>query len=217
MSRLADALGVLKLQAQWVQSGQNISNILHIFKPALTAWGLGDATDAATRFADAIGAQLTPGLTSDINNTSVTATDLTSNMGVQVTVPGAGAGGKDPIAHPPLPQSNTVRVTYNTPLRYRGGRPGICIPGLVQEDIDPTDRRLWTVATRDGYVNSVETIFSLITDPPFSFGHAVPCVVSYFSGHAPRVTPLVLPITSLEGQLRICSRRRRLGRGIAGG
>lgn len=209
--------GVLKLTTNWTQSGQNIAFLLHLLKPALTAWGLGDITTALTTLGSSLATHLLPLMSSDIDNASNMATDLTSAMGLQVTDTGVGSGTIAPGTSAPNPQQCTARVTFQQGLRYRGGRFGVNLPGTVQSQVAASQSRLWTTAATTSWLSAIEALQSDLQGASYTFAGCEPCVVSYESGHVDRVTPLVLPILGYEVQQRICTRRRRLGKGVAGG
>jgi len=139
----------------------------------------------------------------------VTVTDLASSMGVEETylqtIDGARSG------HPIAAQVSAL-LKYDQPLRYRGGHP----------------RSYWHLGVSEDLTNPAEWSSAFVTaceDWAFAIGAAMatghtsggvtvdgPWAVSYFSGHAPRVTPLVLPLTMTAIAPRPCTMRRRLGK-----
>ncbi len=201
---------VIRLVLIGDQNGQAINNILHwVFTGSNpTDVSIGNIAEAVF---DAWVARFAGFTNSVFNFDGVIATDLSSSTGAtngwHETTPGATTGD-------PLPNSTAAVVRYNTPLRYRGGHPRNYLCGYEWSQLN--DTRTWS----SGFRTAVQTAWAgliadinAISDSGTTMDHQ--CAVSYVTAHAPRVTPLVLPLTFTDCAPRVCTQRRRLGK--AGG
>jgi hypothetical protein len=141
---------------------------------------------------------------------SVVITDLSSATGAQgvnsTAQTGTNAGGQ-------IVGNSAVLCNYPSSIRYRGGHPRSYLPG-------PPDGSLATPSTiTTGYQTALTTAWNAVLAPLFgtsigTFTTAGQCAVSYVTALAPRVTPLVMPISqnAITIEINLASQRRRIGR-----
>ncbi len=135
-------------------------------------------------------------------------TDLSSSTSAEaaipLAVPGANGGDYNSIA-------SAVVISWNIARRYRGGHPRSYIPGIVTGDI-VNGYQISTAAQAafTTHANDWLTAVNGMSAPPNSPFQLVS--VSYRSGHAVRVAPVVDIVRSGLIHPRLCTQRRRLGK-----
>lgn len=216
MTRLPPALGVIECRASFTLAGQSPSVRMFFWRPDDLAWSLTDVETAATNFAEGMTTSVMPFLGSDIEFTSVQVTDLTSDSGIRVTESAGTAGGAATVS---LPLNVAVRSTFNVAFRYRGGKGGWNLPGVPEGA--RSDARLLTTDFTLSIEAAVQGVASQVIDADYVAGPiqwVVPNNWEY-GAHPPvlRAAALPQPVVSVETQQRYAARRRRLGRGVAGG
>jgi hypothetical protein len=97
--------------------------------------------------------------------------------------------------------------------RYRGGHPRKYLPFGTAGTYASASSKFWD----SGFIDDVQTKMAAFlsavggrTEGSTNFNDVVN--VSYYTGGALRVTPVVDAVTSLAVRTRICSQRRRLGK-----
>lgn len=209
--------GGLKIQSFWNTQDKKWSFAFHLLKAIASAWSGADIAHVLTEFASSVTTNILPRYGAYTQNLSNVATDLTSNMGLMVPDTGVGAGTR--METDPQPISCALRCTYTAALRARGGHPGQFFGGLDANDRDPASAAMWTTATRTAWISAIGNLVSDLTALSLPSGSSCnPVYISYFSNGAFRTPPLAIAITptGVEVQQRICSRRRRLGKGVPG-
>lgn len=86
------------------------------------------------------------------------------------------------------------------------------LPGLAASE--RLNTRTWLTETLTTVLDEFGNWLTDVLTAGYSFPTAQHVVVSYETAHAVRPSPLVEPVTYYAPQQRICSRRRRLGKGI---
>jgi hypothetical protein len=192
-------------------SGRTWSNALFVLKTVAAAWSGADliavAEALAGEWSDQVQARQNP--TTTLLN--VVATDLTSTMGLEETIVAGDMG--------------TFAGTHTSPLnccfhaqwfighRYRGGHPGIRVSGIDQTQ--QQNAMQWSTAATTAMHTALTAVGAAIPAVPITGGPGIWVSPSYFTGGALRVVPLVLPVTGIGVQERVCSARKRLGKSIA--
>lgn len=210
--------GLMRLDLDWETQSKNWSTALRVIKSIAGPWSSGDIAQVLTSLAGYVTEFILPRYGADTVSSGYKATDLSSSMGlVEVDT---GSGGGTGLGTRPLPVNVALRNSYVSPLRYRGGRPGESWSGLDQTDMATTSATLWSTSVQAAWLSAIESLISGMNIVALPSGATMKCCwVSYFTGHALRPTPLVFEINAAGGvqvQQRICSRRRRLGRGVPG-
>lgn len=177
------------------------------------SWNNGDITTLAEQGVAAWVVHLKSLFTTDLTLAYGEATDLSSDMGPQVIALGSGAAGS---VDPPTVSNNVaMHLNFLQSRRYRGGRFGVNLGGLPESA--RTDTRTWSSETTDSWdVAFAEWLTAVQTDVDYSIFPGTPFQVgvSYMTGHEVREIPLVLPILGYDVQKRLCTRKKRLGKGI---
>lgn len=209
--------GLMRLDLDWATQSKNWSTALHLLHTLTSPYSSADFSSIFTALASAVTSDILPLFGANTVSTGFKATDLTSSTGLMEVDEGVGSG--TGTGTHPLPINNTIRTTYLPPLRYRGGRPGNSWSGLDMADQETGSATMWSTATHAAWQSGVVELLSALTGLSVPSGGTVsPVTVSYFTGHALRPTPLTFQIAlgAVETQQRVCSKRRRLGRGVPG-
>lgn len=213
MAPLPPAVGVVKLQFGQECSGRNFTDRIFIQNATESEWSMVDLTNMATTMAIGWHTYIAPFQDAATLLTEVIATDLTSEMGLQSIVTPGTAGTFGGTAQ--LPINCQARVTQLQPRRYRGGRPGFNITGLDRTEMFD-DRTIETSVVEAIQGNVHEMLFAFIPSVVLTTGSPHCVVVSYFTDHAERPAPLILAPYEVEVQSRLCTLRKRLGKGESG-
>lgn len=168
-----------------------------------------DASTFATHISTAWASDIAPIINSSTILTSVVVEGLGSaSDGVGAwagTIPGTLAG-------EPLPAQVCVLEKDTVALRYRGGHPRHYWPAPTALAMsDPTH----LTTTAQSYWNAAVSSFhtSWITEAQSLWGAlSFYTAVSYYSGHAPRSSPLIMPIVGYNIENMVATQRRRVGR-----
>lgn len=210
---------VFRVVLTWTDgSDTNIQN--HFYCSYTGSVSAGDALSINNAVSAAWHPALGTQQTSNIILTTVTTTDLASATGVEVatqyTATGTSAGTK-------LSSGVAMVISHITARRFRGGHSRVYIPGLPEGAL--ASANTWSATT----VNTVATDWNSIIQAPTGgvipdLGVVANVSVSYYSGftvvtspttgrsrNVPklRTTPLVDSITSVRGNPRVASQRRR--------
>lgn len=142
----------------------------------------------------------------DVILQEIKLTDLSSDIGAtsSVEVGVAGLEGADPA-----PASACQMVNWTIARRYRGGHPRTYFPpGNANNFADPSHWLDSQLAAMSDFVNGY---VAAVTAKSFgTLDTTTPVNVSYFSGNALRVAPVVDPITGFSLSNIIRTQRRRL-------
>jgi hypothetical protein len=152
---------------------------------------------------------LLPAQNSGLALETVECTDLTSDTGAQGSYTGDGPTGGD--GSTALPANCALVVSNEISRRYRGGHPRTYIMGVSDSGLDTV--QFFSSAYANGMTSDFEAMLTAVAALSVSgtdMGTQVS--VSYRSGNAPRVTPVVDPVIAHVGKIRVCSQRRRLGK-----
>lgn len=202
------AVGVAKVTFHFLCSGRSYSDSLFIGHINNTPWTTVDLKGLAD-FASAAWTSTLKSLTSPLCSlTSVETLDLSDTVGRSAVnssvVVGSSAGTE------PLPLNCVAHISFEVARRYRGGKPGFNVSGLDRNMM--SDDRLFNVNDAQTILNSVKL---LVSDTLAAFAGLIQQVgVSYTDHKVPRIIPLVLPIIDAEIQQRLCTLRKRLGKGV---
>lgn len=210
--------GTLLIRSNWTVDTKSWSFLFHVAKALLSAWSGADISEVLTNFASALTSELIPLYGPSVSHVNNEATDLTSDMGLQVTGTSVGDGTAEGKTMP-LPINVALFVHTPTILRVRGGRFGMNFAGLDQTDRLASSSTMWSTTTQLAWSDALAQVLNMMSGLALPSGDvANPVVVSYYYKFAFREPPLVLPLNSFAAtcQQRICTRRRRLGRGVAG-
>lgn len=164
----------------------------------------------AAAMGTAWGTSYKPEVSNSIVLTSVIITDLASALGAQgISSPNITGTNANSAAG----GNSAVLVTYPSSIRYRGGHPRSYLP-------PPPGTSLQTTSTiTSAYITAVTTAWNAVLAPLFGTSGggttmAGQCAISYVTAKAPRVTPVVMPISqnAITVQAELGSQRRRIGR-----
>jgi hypothetical protein len=143
----------------------------------------------------------------DVSLTAVQVADISSATGasneVSTGVPGTRVGDS-------MPNQVACVVSWRINLRYRGGHPRSYLPAGVMADV--VDKRLWVFAFRSEVLAAAQGFHADLNTIVAGTNSLAMVAVSYFTEHALRPTPLVLPIVSEAVHERVDTQRRRLGK-----
>lgn len=201
---------VVKLQYTGNIGGTPFANIFH-FGYAATA---PSSADLDTACADQMltsgpwGGDIAPLLSTDISLTAVTAEDLTSSTSAVGSASGSlpGLSGGNILA-----ASTCVLAKHLISRRYRGGHPRTYFPPSDQTHLATPNS--WTTSWISNWQTNVAAFFADIASlMPSASAPWIHVNVSYFSGGAMRVTPVVDPITGSVVETKVATQRRRIGR-----
>lgn len=209
----------LRVDLIWSSSGDtDIMNRL-FFQYSGAAPSPSDCTSLASQIFTALAAESSQ-WGEDVSLTNVIVTDLSIVSGNQGEESSTQAGGKIAGA---LSASTALLINFHITRRYRGGKPRIYLPWLVETDL--SNRRSWNpaaVAAAEGALSTFFTACSTMTSGSTALTNHVN--VSYFAGfdvvtspitgrarNIPkrRTTPFVDVVTGFSGSLRPGSQRRR--------
>lgn len=152
-------------------------------------------------------AAVLPHHNSDYSIITVTAVDLTSSVAPSGEFTQINAGG---VTSAGTNAQTCCVISHKIARRYRGGHPRSYLGGFSASDLQ--DQRTWS----NTFLSTIFTAWSTyITDVQTSgitpMAPYTAYSVSYRSGNAPRVTPVLDVIFASEPQPRLCTQRRRLG------
>lgn len=212
MAPLPPAPGVAKLTFKQTFSGRSFGDSLFFFHSDSSIWTVPELQNLTNAGSVAFQADVAPLQNANLSLDEVDAIDLSDNLGRgATTLPGTHGTS---VGAQPLPLNTVMHVALEVLRRYRGGRPGFNISGLDRTNLN--DERSWTVP----FCNTVAIgVAALATNIASSAGLGAPTSnvgVSYRLAKVIRPVPLIEAIVAYECQQRICSLRKRLGKGITG-
>lgn len=205
---------VVKAVLNWVGPAAAVAkNILHIGTPTMfTTSNAASLLDLANAIHTTLAtAPAVPGsIAADWTMNNVTVHDL-SGSGAQATSTHAPTVGGS--VAPTLPPQNAVALSWQVPLTYRGGKPRTYLPGVPTNATAPAG----SSELSGTYVSNLENaahqflngIESMIVDAieGFTLG-----LLSYYTGHAVRPSPVYNPFEGVRVHQRMDSQRRRSGK-----
>lgn len=105
-----------------------------------------------------------------------------------------------------------VVISWQIAAHYRGGHPRTYLPGIDSSTLDTAGGKNISTAKRTAYELAGDALMNAIntasgTGSPYFMG-----TISYFTGGAPRTTPLFRTYLAAVVGTRICTQRRRLGK-----
>jgi hypothetical protein len=167
--------------------------------------------DFASEVSSAWISRIMPLLSQDTALQEVEAIDLTSStapVGIDGTTQVGGESGDA------TPINCAMVISHEIARRYRGGHPRTYLGGIANSFLASANH--W--ATAD--VGDVVAAFAEFVNDVGGFAESGVTIdafvnVSYRSGGAIRVSPVVDPILNVAGRSRVCSQRRRLGKADA--
>jgi hypothetical protein len=209
MAALPPVPGVCKVTMTFLCSGRNFGDSFYIAHPAEEPWSVLDLEDVAAECFSVWGTELMPLYSPTCSLVLCTALDLSDDVGRVGTFSGSTPGGSTDTH--PLSLNAVAHITFQVARRYRGGRPGINISGRVFEQL--ADERTFNSSDATSLLSAFSDF--MVTILGALGGGIFQAAVSYFTGGAVRISPLVLPVTGMEIQERVCTLRKRLGKSIA--
>lgn len=209
----ANVPGVLKIDLFKDDQSNSWTESFYVSNTTGLPWLTADVNVVLTAVLSAYTASFKAQFPATVTLDKVEATDLSSPSGVRVSNSPATVGTAATTTMAPI--SCSVRTTFLEALRYRGGRPGIFQGGFQASNLfNPSH---WSAATVTAAQSALGALLGDIAACTLSTGgHPFMCVVHRFAGHVELVHPIVNAILGVETQNRVCSQRRRLGRGTAG-
>lgn len=205
MPALPDVPGVIKIEFLWTQDGVPAANVLHV------GYTGGPPTSSdLTTLAHDLGVAFMTAVSGDLATTtllaSVKATDLASHSGAvgesALALSGTDAvGGGDAAA--------CVLCNFQITRRYRGGHPRMYILGYTMAGLATPST--WAGAVITNAHAGIAAYVAAATGVIFgSFTTTTPVSVSYRTGNAPRVVPVVDPIVGFAIGAMLRTQRRRI-------
>jgi hypothetical protein len=147
-------------------------------------------------------------MSNDITQVEWKGTDLTSDTAATATItvadPGLTGSAYNSIA-------SAAVISWDISRRYRGGHPRTYVPGVPSGDIVNGDKLADLYAT-DLQVNGQAWLTGVAAEVLVPVGPFAAVNVSYYSGKARRITPVVDIITGCQVHGRLDTQRRRLGK-----
>jgi hypothetical protein len=206
MPPLPDVAQVVKVEVIQDSDGIPVVNLLHY-----RYTGGPPSIANLTTFATTVHAQWLAHIMTDLATTflleEVIATDLTSATSARgsFTLQSAGAAVDEQIS-----ANAACVIAHNIARRYRGGHPRSYLCGLVATDL--FDSHTLNPANVAAFQVDWDTFTANVIAAAIPGTASTTYVnVSYRTGNAPRVVPLVDAILSSTVRARVGSQRRRLG------
>lgn len=125
---------------------------------------------------------------------------------------GASTGSSVPGGRSGVELANNAAVVLNLeiPARYRGGHPRVMLPPLAVGDMVTSNA--WNTGVLAGVASAWGTFIGDVvgSSAAIAMGVTLECVVSYRHANAPRITPVVYPVTTYVPRAKIGTMKRRL-------
>jgi hypothetical protein len=109
-----------------------------------------------------------------------------------------------------LPASLSLVSSWHANIRYRGGHPRNYWPAGISTDMANTIN--WTSTAITEFQAAFQAFLNGLNAIAVAGGSSHMILLSYFSNHALRPTPLPIPITAGVVHSRVDTQRRRLGK-----
>jgi len=193
-----------EVRMAYVTLGGVANNVINFRKSG--GWDATSLGDLAQAVSDAWETEVSPRVSEDISLDSVTATDLSSATGPQVTLP-AGISGAN--AQPVAPNNVTLAVSFHTNTRGRSYRGRLYHVGMSQSQITGDSiGDAGATATQEAYSDFFDSITTAVSG-------AEHVVVSRCQDDTWLTDGIATPVTAYSVEPTVDSQRRRLaGRGI---
>ncbi len=184
MPALPDVPGVVRIDLKYLLS-EDLSMLNRFFFKFTGALSQADATTWAGTIGTDFTAAFHASLTSDMTLVEVEVTDLTTTVS---------ARGVDTTLRPMtnavtgLPGGVSFNIDFLLARRYRGGKPKLFLPGMIDEYI--TDEQRWDLTSATAILGHWETFIGQVkTNAPGAVGADSHVNVSYFQGFTNIVRP----------------------------
>lgn len=213
MAALPPADGVAKVTFAQECSGRVFGTKLYVRNATITPWTLADLNTLANGMTTVWQTTMATYQDPPVILSGVIVEDLSSAMGMTAEHVAGSAGTF--AGTEMLPLNCQARITYPTSYRYRGGRPGFNLTGIDRTAM--ADERSLETSTVYALIALADLIINdYVPGITLSTGDPEQVLVSYFTEHALRAVPLVTKAITSEVQQRLCTLRKRLGKGEAG-
>jgi hypothetical protein len=206
MAPLPPVPGCVRVELLWTQNGVPAANILHA-----TYTGGAPSSDDCTALASAIDAAFwTDALKGYYSSFTVLAgvrvTDIATDTGASGEYSDGSAG---TISDEGVGAQMCIMVNYSIARRYRGGHPRTYYPGLSNEYLEsPQTWDVEGINAINSAASDMNGVLASATAGTTDLSGQV--CVSYATGNAPRVDPLVEAITGFVTNGQVKTQRRRL-------
>lgn len=207
MPTLPDVDHVLKVAVDGTLDDVPCTNLFHIAFSGGPP-NVADLNSFAHSFYTAWSTRIMPNLTNQYEHIITNVTDLTTTSSAVGSYGQVSTGGSSGT---PCGNQVCILVKHHIARRYRGGHPRTYLPPSSATNIALGQQWSGTFVTtmNTAYTNFISDVEAIAV--PSVSGPSFVCV-SYFSGGALRVTPLVQSITSSVVENTLATQRRRLGR-----
>lgn len=201
-------------QARWVVyqqgSGRTWGNYGYVSKEDGLPWDAAQLSTLASAVAGAWETNMAPVQAATVSYAQCEAYDLSNTTGARVFVPMTGSGTLTGSSDQVLSVCSCTTFVVNR--RYRGGKPRAYLSGVNGTQL--ADYKSFST-TAAALIESKWGLFINDIDALSIGGLSVTSVgISYYLNKVLRTTPLVEGIVAIETQVRVCSQRRRLGKGL---
>lgn len=198
------------IKFEFIQTLASTRNVVNITYAAFSGGGGvdSDLLNVATAVHGHFGTRFLGHLNSDLVLVETIATDLTTDISPRVTYTStvAGAGGGTALT-----ANTALAISWGISRRYRGGHPRMYLCGLETDMLaDPSHWASGTLTTFDTAAN--DFLSDVGSSGHGTYTSLTPVNVSYFTGGALRVTPVIDGITGASVHSRVDSQRRRSGK-----
>lgn len=208
MATLPPVPGVVKTVIQGVINNVPCNNIFYWLMDTTSGITDAQALQVATGVHGAWKTNMLPRFVTSYVLQSVAAEDLTSASGGQAVFAGSFAGSNGSTA---ISSSTAKLISHKIARRYRGGHPRTYAPPPAAPAL--ADPQHWTTADVTGTQTAYNAFVTGVIASTVT-GNTIDqhVSVSYFSGHAMRVTPIIDVIKSSVVETVVATQRRRIGR-----
>lgn len=203
-------LGLTKVTFTQTYSGRSFGDSLYFMKSVPSTWSSGELFSLASEAANAYVANMLPLQNPGLVLARADATDLSDTGGREATMV-SGVGGGSTGTHP-LPLNSVAHIALEVLRRYRGGRPGYNISGLDASMM--TDERTFSTASTIALSLALQAMITQILTAAGISSPIANVGVSYFLDKVLRPVPVTEAISDYETQQRLCTLRKRMGKGI---
>lgn len=196
--------GVIRVALEGDQAGRPFANVFH----AMYTGGPPTATQLAAwagTWYTGVTATLAGIAHTTVTYEQVQVTDLSAITAAQVIQAASVPGG---LAGDTIPSNSCGLVNYNSSFRYRGGHPRTYYVCGVQASL--LTANTWTTAFQGNLSDAAQSVTDAFALAEGGFVVTQQCAVSYISADVHRVTPVVMPITTVTASAGIATMRRRM-------
>ena len=210
MPALPVAPGVVRVQQSFHDPSRGWSDSFHVAHLDSSAWSVAELGALAAQVNPLLATVYQGVMASTASGDGTTCRDLSDDTG---RVNFAGPGFPGGVVEPSLPISNTICTTFRIARTYRGGHPRFNCSAIASTVLlTPISWDPSLLGTID--VNWVALIEAIAGND--TLGSPVAVVgLSYFLNKVVRPHGVFFPVTGVETQQRVCTLRKRLGKGIS--